>query len=111
LEVIEHGPGAVGVEVVGGDAVEQERGDEQGGGSVLDDGEFEGLGGVEIPEFAGRGLGTTDGVVEVAELLVAEGGRAARASVSVDVAATKALEGDGGEIGLLWHGVPPPGYL
>jgi len=74
LEVVEELAGADGVEIVGGDAAEQMGGDEQGGGTVLDDGEDEGLGGVEVTEFAGGGRGSTGGVVVVAEVLVAEGG-------------------------------------
>jgi hypothetical protein len=74
LEAVEELAGAGGIEVVGGDAVEQLRGDQQGGGAVLDDGEGEGLGGIEVAEFTGGGRGTAGGVVVVAEVLVAEGG-------------------------------------
>ena len=57
LEVEEHAAGADGVEVVGGDAAEDLRGDGEGRGVVFDDGEFEGLVGVEVAEFAGFGFG------------------------------------------------------
>jgi hypothetical protein len=74
LQVVEQGAGAGGVEVVGGDAAEDLGGDGEGGGIVLDDGEGEGLLGVDVAESAGRGLAGTGGVVEVAEFFVAEGG-------------------------------------
>ncbi len=95
------------VEVVGGDAAKELGGDGEGGGEVFDDGELEGLVGVEVAEFAGGRLGAAGGVVEVAELLAAESGRAALMSGGVDVAAAEAFLGDGDEIGWLRHVVPP----
>jgi hypothetical protein len=100
------------VEVVGGDAGEDLRGDGEGGGAVLDDGELEGLVGVEVAEFSGVGLGAAGGVVVVAELLAAQGGRAALEAGEVDVAASDAALGYGDEFGCcgFGHGVPPPGF-
>jgi hypothetical protein len=109
LQVVQEFAGALVVEVVGGDAAEDLGGDGECGGKVFDDGEFEGLVGVEVAEFAGRGFGAAGGVVVVAELLVAEGGRAALVSFGVDVAALVAFLGDGDGNGLLWHGGTPYG--
>jgi hypothetical protein len=67
--------------------------------------------GVEVTELARWRLGAPGGVVEVAEFLVAEGGRAALLSGGVDVAALIAFLGDGGEIGWLRHVVPPLGSI
>jgi hypothetical protein len=111
LEVVEHPGGAGGVEIVGGYAAEELRGDEEGRYAVLDDGEGEGLGSVEVAVFAGGGFGAAGGVVVVAEALVAEGGRAAAVAVGEDVAAAEAAGGVGGDdIGLrgygLVHGAP-----
>ena len=111
LQVVEQTAGADDVEVVGGDAAEELRGDGEGGGAVFDEREFEGLVGVEVAEFACGGFGAAGGVVEVAEVLVAEGGRATLVSGGVNVAAAVALLGDFGEFGLLWHGGHPLGVL
>jgi hypothetical protein len=100
LEAVEEEPGAAGVEVVGGDALEYEADGELDGGAVLGDGEVEGG---EAGLAGGRiGDGMAGGVVVVAEVLVAEGGGAAAASVDEDVAAALAfgLFDDG----LVWHG-------
>jgi hypothetical protein len=91
LEAVEEATGAGGVEVVGGDAAENLGGDKKGGGAVLDDGEGEGLGGVEVSELAGGGRGAAGGVVVVAELLAAQRGRTAAAADGEDVTALKAL--------------------
>jgi hypothetical protein len=99
-EAVEEEPGAAGVEVVGGDALEYEADGELDGGAVLGDGEVEGG---EAGLAGGRiGDGMAGGVVVVAEVLVAEGGGAAAASVDEDVAAALAfgLFDDG----LVWHG-------
>jgi hypothetical protein len=64
----------MGIEVVGGHAVEQLGGYEQGGGAVLDYREVEGLGGVDVAEFSGGRRRAAGGVVVVAELLVTESG-------------------------------------
>lgn len=99
LQVVEQASGALVVEVVGGDAGEDLRGDGEGGGAVLDDGELEGLVGVEVAELADGRFGAAGGVVEVAELLVAQGGRPALVSGGVDVAALGAGLGYGGSVG------------
>ena len=106
LEAVDEFAGAGGVEVVGGDSAEDLGGDLEGGDAVLDDGDGEGLGGVEVAELGAGGGGATGGVVVVAEMLVAEGGRAALMSGGVDVAAAEAGLGDGGEF---LHGVSPLG--
>jgi hypothetical protein len=111
LEVVEEAAGAFDVEVVGGDALEELRGDGEGGGAVLDDGEDEGLGFVEVAELAGAGLGAAGGVVEVTEVLVAQGGRTALVSGGVEMAAAVALLGDFDEFGLFGHGDTPLGIL
>ena len=87
--------GAGVIEVVGGDAAEDERGGEQGGGAVLDEREGEGLGGVEVAELAGAGCGAAAGVVVEAEVLPAESGRAAAVSIGEHVAAEVAAPGVG----------------
>jgi hypothetical protein len=111
LHAVKEFAGAEGVQVVGGDALEEVGGDGQGGGAVFDDGEFEGLVLVDVAELAGGRFGAAGGVVVVAEMLVAEGRRAALVSGGVDVAAAVALLGDGDEFGLLWHGGTPLGCL
>jgi hypothetical protein len=98
--LLEEEPGAAGVEVVGGDALEYEADGELDGGAVLGDGEVEGG---EAGLAGGRiGDGMAGGVVVVAEVLVTEGGGGAAASVDEDVAAALAfgLFDDG----LVWHG-------
>jgi hypothetical protein len=95
LQVIEELAGALVVEIVGGDAAEDLCGDGEGGREVFDDGELEGLLGVEVAEFSGGRPGAAGGVVEVAEFLAAKGRRAALVSGGVDVAAFVAFLGDG----------------
>src|ERR1035437_524655 len=82
--------GAGMIEVVGGDAAEDERGGEQGGDAVLDEREGEGLGGVGVAELAGAGCGAATGVMVEAEVPLAEGGRATAVPVGEDVAAATA---------------------
>ena len=79
LESVEEEAGAAGVDVVGGEALEDEADGELDGGAVLGDGDVEG----GEAGFAGLrvGGGAAGGVVVVAEVLVAEGGGAAAASV------------------------------
>ena len=108
LEAVEEETGAAGVEVVGGETLEDEADGELDGGAVLKDRELDG----GAAGFAGVGVGagTAGGVVVVAEVLVAERGAAAAVAVGEDVAALEAF-------GLLWlvlwrgvfHGVSPPG--
>jgi hypothetical protein len=95
LKHVHDAAGASDVEIVGGDAGDDLRGDGEGGGAVLDDGELERLGGVEIAHFSGTGFGASGGVVVIAEELVAESWRAALASRGVDVTAADACLGDG----------------
>jgi hypothetical protein len=99
LQVVEELASALVVEIVGGDAAEELGGDGERGGEIIDDGELEGLVGVEKAELSGGCFGAASGVVEVAELFVAECGRAALVAAGVDVAALVAFLGDGDEIG------------
>ncbi len=96
LERIEEEAGAARVNVVGGDAAEDLADGELDGGAVLGQGEIEG--GVAGAPALGLCDGLAGGVVEVAEGLATEAGRAAAAAVGVDVAAALALGlgGDGG---------------
>src|ERR1700679_3310879 len=96
LEVVEQAAGAGGVEVVGGDAGEDLRGDGEGGGAVLDDGQLEGLVGVEVAEFAGGRFGAEGGGGGGERLFARRGGRAAREG---GVAASDAAWGYGDEFG------------
>jgi hypothetical protein len=68
LEAVEEEPSAAGVEVVGGDALQNETDGELDGGAVLGDVEVEG----GEAGFAGGGIGDGEacGVVVVAELLL-----------------------------------------
>jgi hypothetical protein len=99
LQVVEEPAGSGDVEVVGGDAGEDLRGYRESGDAVLDYGKLEGLVGVHVAHFACGRLGAAGGVVEVAELLAAEGGRAALIAGGVDVAALGAGLGDGDGFG------------
>jgi hypothetical protein len=65
--------------------------------------------GVEVAELSGGRFGTAGAVVEVAELLVAKGGRSALVAGGVDVAALSAGLGDGDLAGWLLHGGTPLG--
>jgi len=100
LEAVEEEAGTAGVEVVGGDALEDEADGELDGGAVLGDGEVEG--GEAGLAGGGVGDGMAGGVVVVAEVFEAEGGGAAAASVDEDVAAALAFGLFDG--GLVWHG-------
>src|ERR1039458_3831795 len=73
-----------GAEGLGGGGAEDLGGDVEGGDAVLDDGDGERLGGVEVAEFGACGGGAAGGVVVVAEMLLAESGRAALVSGGVD---------------------------
>jgi hypothetical protein len=79
LESVEEEAGAAGVDVAGGEALEDEADGELDGGAVLGDGEVEG--GEAGFACLWVGGGAAGGVVVVAEVLVAEGGGAAAASV------------------------------
>ena len=103
LERVEEEAGAARVDVVGGDAAEDFADGELDGGAVFGHGEIEG--GATGAAMFGPGDGLAGGVMEVAEGLGAEAGRAAAAAVGVDVAAALAF-GDG-----FGHRVLPLGKL
>jgi hypothetical protein len=85
--------GGLGVELVGGDAVENLGEGELNAGAVLDGGQLEfGLGGVDSAVAAG-------GVVVVTEGLATQGGGAATVARGVDVTAEEALDGGFGGLG------------
>jgi hypothetical protein len=91
LEAVEEDAGALVVEVAGGDAAEDVEDGDLDGGAVLDGLHF------EDADAAGEGGVAAGAVVVVAEVLGAEGGRAAAVSVGVDVAAeVAAVRVDGG---------------
>jgi hypothetical protein len=105
LEAVEEETGAEWVDVVGGDAAEDLADAALDGGAVLGVGEVEGgAAAAALARVFGRAAG---GVVVVAELFVAEAGRAATASVGEDVAALVAFG-----FGCVWcgvrHGAPLP---
>ena len=87
LEAVEEESGAAGVDLVGGDALENFTEGLLDGGAVFGDGELE----FEGCEWAVFGRGFAGGVVVVAEVLVAERGRAAAVSGGEDVAALVAF--------------------
>ena len=111
LEAVEEEAGAAGVELVGGEAIEDLADGLLDGGAVLGDGEGEGggsvlaLGEVQCGEGA-RGVG---GAVVEAEVLVAERGAAAAVAAGEDVAALEATCGGCGRgVGMRHVGVPLP---
>ena len=89
LEAVEEESGAAGVEFVGGDALQDAGDGELDGGSVFDEVQVEGFAAGE-GGFAGGSVftgvldGCAGGVMEVAELLVAEAGGAAAEAVGLD---------------------------
>src|SRR3979490_3242193 len=85
LEAVEEEAGAAGVDVVGGDALEDLADGELDGGSVFGEGTFEG----GAAGWAGAGVrcGFSGGVVVVAEVFSAEAWAAAAVAVGEDVAA------------------------
>ncbi len=111
LETVEEQAGAAGIEVVGGDALENFGDGELNAGAVCEIGRA-GEGEASAAAAAGLEFGGLDGaargVVVVAELFAAETGAGAAAAVGEDVAALEALGGlgDGGDLGLV-HGVLP----
>ena len=115
-QAVEELSGALVVELVGGDAVEDLGEGEVDSGAVVEGGQLElGLGGVDSALTRG---GAAGGVVVIAEGLAAQGRRAATAARGMDVAALEALDGGlggfggcgcvGHEVPLLWGGVYPP---
>jgi hypothetical protein len=87
LEAVEEESGAAWVDLIGGDALEDLADGLLDGGAVFGDGEFEFEGG----EGAVFGCGFAGGVVVVAEIFVAERGRAAAVAGGEDVAALVAF--------------------
>jgi hypothetical protein len=106
LEAEEEEAGAFGVEVIGGDAGEDLGDGELDGGAVFQYGEGEGFEvGVRVAGDADLGDEAAAGVVVEAEVLAAQGGRAAAVAGGVDVAALHAGFDVGFELG--FHVVPP----
>ena len=85
LEAVEEEAGAAGVDVVGGDALEDLADGGLDGGSVFGERQVEG--GAAAAALARVCDGLAGGVVVVAELFLAEAGAGAAVSVSEDVAA------------------------
>ena len=106
LEAVEEEAGAAGVEVVGGDAVEDFGEGELDGGAVFERADGEGgLVAAAAVELV-LGDGAAGGVVEVAERFGAEGGGAAAVAGGMDVAAVLAGFGLGfGHDGVLRAGL------
>lgn len=104
LQIVKEFAGAGSVDVVGGNELEYAGGGGKGGGPVFDEREIEGL--RLVSAGTGGGFGAAGGVVVIAEVFVAEGGRSALVSGGVDVAAAVAGLGDGGEFGLVEHVSP-----
>ena len=107
LEAVEEDGGSLVVEVAGGDAGEDVVQGDLDGGAVVD-----GLHAEDAGAACERRVGEALAVVVVAEVLGAEGGRAAAVSVGVDVAAEVAafgvvVVGVGGGV----HGVVVPPVL
>ena len=103
LEAVEEEAGAAGVDVVGGDALEDLADGGLDGGAVF--GEREVKGGAATAAAAWVGYGLAGGVVVVAEVLPAEAWAGAAASVGEDVAALVLF----GCFGCVLHVVPPHG--
>jgi hypothetical protein len=97
LEAVEEVSGALGVEVVGGDALEDLGEGELDGGAVFELRQSEG--GAATAAGGGVRDGAAGGVVEVAEVFVAEAVAEAAVAVGEDVAALH-----GGVLGGVWHG-------
>jgi hypothetical protein len=99
LEAVEEEAGALGVDLVGGDAAEDFADGALDGGAVLGVGQVEG--GAAATALAWVGDRAAGGVVVVTELFVAEAGAGAAASVGEDVAALVLLD----LFGCRWCGV------
>jgi hypothetical protein len=89
LEAVEKEAGAAGVNVVGGDALEDLADGELDGRSIFGEGDLEG--GAAAPAGARVGGGLAGGVVVEAELFSAEAGAAAAVAVGDDVAASESF--------------------
>jgi hypothetical protein len=103
LEAVEEEAGSAGVDVVGGDALQDFSDGMLDGGSVFGQGEIEG--GATALALVGVGDGLSGVVVVVAEVFSAEAGAAAAAAVGEDVSALVLF---GGWCGLLHGGGPSP---
>jgi hypothetical protein len=106
-QAVEEMAGALGVELVGGNAVEDLGEGELDAGAVVDGGQLElGLGGMDSAMARG---GAAGGMVLIAEGFSAQSGRAATAARGVDVTAEEALDGGlcgFGGCGCVGHEVP-----
>jgi hypothetical protein len=119
LEAVEQEAGAFGVEVAAGEAAEDVVEGELDAGAVVDVGHGEAEGGERgVGSAGGGGEGAPGDLVVVAEVLAAEGGRAAAVAVGEDVAAeVAAARVDGCLFGCGWRGLGivlhgcPPGVL
>jgi hypothetical protein len=109
LEAEDEEAGALGVELVGGDAGEDLRDGELDGGAVFEDGQGEGF---ERGLRGGADDGAAGGMMVEAEVLAAQGGAAAAAAAGEDVAALEArLDGLGFGLEFGLHGLPPGVFL
>lgn len=98
LQAIEHGAGELGVDVSGGEPAEDVIEGDLDGGAVID-----GLHAEDANAAGERGAGKPGTVVVVAEVLPAQGRRAAAAAIGVDVTAEVAALGI--EVAGLGYGV------
>jgi hypothetical protein len=105
LEAVEEESGAAGVDVVGGDALEDLADGGLDGGAVFGQGQVEG--GATTAALGGVCDGLAGGVVVVTKFFLAEAWAGATASVGEDVAALILL--GGGRCGVLHGVVPYPG--
>jgi hypothetical protein len=90
-EAVEEHAGAAGIDVVGGDALQDHADGGLDGGTVVGIGQGELEGGVTASALLWVGGGAAGGVVVVAEVLAAEADAAAAVAVGEDVAAEVAL--------------------
>jgi hypothetical protein len=104
LEAVEEGGGATGLQVSGGEGVDDDGEGDLDGFAVFEGGELDVLAG-EGGGVAEAAVALVEAVVEVAPYSRGEGGGFAAGSVGLDVAAEWVLHGSSP-----W-GVPPGGYL
>ncbi|HWW98838.1 MAG TPA: hypothetical protein VNY74_14130 [Edaphobacter sp.] len=105
LEAVEEEAGAAGVDVVGGDALQDLADGGLDGGAVFGQGQVEG--GAAAAALAWVGDWLSRGVVVVAELLLAEAGARAAVAVGEDVAALVLFRCFGWCFGGVLHGPSP----
>ena len=110
LQAVEEQAGAAGVDVVGGDALEDFADGLEDGGAVVGIGQREVEGGAAAAALLRVGDGSSGGVVVVAEVFVAEAGAGAAVAVGEDVAALVVLGWFGLGCGVdgVVHVFPPP---